>query len=105
MNFEEKILESLNGINSRLDRVDNHLNTLTGKVNELDARTLRTAVMVETEALPKINALFDGHNAIMEQLNKLATKDRVDELESDIVILKTAVKMLSQEVAELKKAQ
>jgi len=37
--------------------------------------------------------------------NSLTTKERLDRLESDIVILKTAVKMLSQEVDELKKAQ
>ena len=42
-------------------------------------------------------------------LNMLEEKqmqvDRIDRIESDIIVLKNAVKMLTQEIAELKKAQ
>lgn len=50
----------------------------------------------------RFDAVNEGIDAILE---KLTPKDRVDELESDVIVLKTAVKMLTQEVAELKKAQ
>jgi len=98
MNNEEKFLEMLAqlqtdmaGMKEQLDRVDE--------------RSQRTAVLMEADIAPKLQLLYEGHGAIMESLDKLATKGRVDELEADIIVLKTAVKMLTQEVAELKKAQ
>jgi len=98
MSNEEKILEMLAqlqtdmaGMKEQLDRVDE--------------RSQRTAVLMEADIAPKLQLLYEGHGAIMESLDKLATKGRVDELEADIIVLKTAVKMLTQEVAELKKAQ
>jgi len=98
MNKEEKFLEMLAqlqtdmaGMKEQLDRVDE--------------RSQRTAVLMEADIAPKLQLLYEGHGAIMESLDKLATKGRVDELEADIIVLKTAVKMLTQEVAELKKAQ
>lgn len=56
----------------------------------------------ELDVDKRFNAIDKGINAILEQLTP---KSRVDELEADVIVLKTAVKMLSQEVAELKKAQ
>ncbi len=54
----------------------------------------------------KISALLEQQEETSSSpSDNLAAKERLDRLESDIVILKTAVKMLSQEVAELKKAQ
>ena len=50
----------------------------------------------------RFDAVNEGIDAILAQLTP---KSRVDELESDVIVLKTAVKMLTQEVAELKKAQ
>jgi len=38
-------------------------------------------------------------------LAQLTPKRKVEEMDADIVVLKAAVKMLTQEVAELKKAQ
>ena len=42
---------------------------------------------------------------IMESLDKLATKDRVEKLEDEIIVLKTAFKTMNQRIAELEKAQ
>lgn len=50
----------------------------------------------------RFDAVNEGIDAILAQLTP---KSRVDELESDVIVLKAAVKMLTQEVAELKKAQ
>ena len=50
----------------------------------------------------RFDAINDGIDSILEQL---VPKSRVDALEDDVIVLKTAVKMLTQEVAELKKAQ
>ena len=59
-------------------------------------------VRLDVEVKTQFNLLAEGQQAIFDQITP---KDRVDELEADVIVLKTAVKMLSQEVAELKKAQ
>lgn len=98
MTNEEKILEilvkhggMLESINQRLDRVDD--------------RSQRTAVLLESEVDRKLSLLYEGHGAIMESLDRLAPKDRVEALESDVALLKDVVKLMRQEISELKKAQ
>ena len=116
MSNEEKILAMLvdlkestdkrfESMDKRFEAIDKRLDTMEERMDRLDERSQRTAVLLETEVDRKLNLLYEGHETIMECLDKLAPKDRVDELESDVIVLKTAVKMLTQEIAELKKAQ
>ncbi len=95
----------LDTMDERMDRLDERMDRLDERMDRLDERSQRTTVLLETEVDRKLNLLYEGHETIMECLDKLAPKDRVDELESDVIVLKTAVKMLTQEIAELKKAQ
>ncbi len=46
--------------------------------------------------------MSEGHDTL---LTTLAPNSRGDALESDVVVLKAAVKALSRDVAELKKAE
>ena len=101
----EGIDKRLESMDKRFEAVDKRLDTMDERMDRLDERSQRTAVLLETEVDRKLNLLYEGHETIMECLDKLAPKDRVDELESDVIVLKTAVKMLTQEIAELKKAQ
>jgi len=48
---------------------------------EVDKRSQRTVVLLETEYRDKLELLFDGHELIKEKLDTLAPKDRVDALE------------------------
>ena len=50
----------------------------------------------------RFDAVNEGIDAILAQLTP---KRKVEEMDADIIVLKAAVKMLTQEVAELKKAQ
>ena len=50
----------LESINQRLDRVDD--------------RSQRTAVLLETEVDRKLSLLYEGHDAIMEHLDRLAPR-------------------------------
>ena len=101
----ESMDKRFDAIDKRLDTMDERMDRLDEHMDRLDERSQRTAVLLETEVDRKLNLLYEGHETIMECLDKLAPKDRVDELESDVIVLKTAVKMLTQEIAELKKAQ
>lgn len=91
MNNEEKILQLLE--------------RLTGKVEEIDQRSIRTQVLLETDYHDKLQLLYDGHATIIEKLDELTQKDRVEVLEDEIVTLKTAVKAMSKRLSALEKAQ
>ena len=81
MNNEEKILEMLTQMQADLTYVKARLDY------DVDKR---------------LSAINEGVDAIQETM---VSKSRVEQLEDDVIVLKTAVKMLTQEVAELKKAQ
>ena len=66
---------------------------------------LETAVLMETEVTRKLDLLYEGHGAIMDILETLAPKSRVEVLEDDVRLLKIAFKSMQQDIAGLKKAQ
>ena len=59
-------------------------------------------VLLDTEVTTRFNLLAEGQQAILE---KLVPMSRVEAVEADIAVLKQAVRAMSQEIAELKKAQ
>lgn len=74
------------------------LEYLAGEVRNLN-------LAMENEVTPKIQALAEGHTTIIEKLESLAPKSRVEVLEDDVALLKQAIRSMSQEISELKKAQ
>ena len=63
---------------------------------------MRTQVLLETDVSDKLQLLYEGHQTL---LDTLAPKDRVEKLEEDAALLKSTLRLLSQDVANLKKAQ
>lgn len=58
--------------------------------------------LLDTEVQTKFNLLAEGQQAIMEALTP---KSEIEQLRSEMDVLKLAVRTLSQDLAELKKAQ
>ena len=69
---------------------------------KLDAMENRMYAYFEGKIQPQLQLLADGHQNI---LDTLAPKNRVEALEDEVVFLKSVLKTLAQDVAELKKAQ
>ena len=88
MNNEEKILAVLEEM--RAEQVE--MRDLLQKV----------AITQEGVVLPQLKLLADGHQNL---LDTLAPKPRVEALEEEVDTLKTVVRLLTHDVAELKKAQ
>lgn len=61
-----------------------------------------TRVLIESSIMPKFNLLAEGQQTLLETL---APKSRVEELEEEVDFLKTIIKLHSEQIAELKKAQ
>ncbi|WP_294855661.1 hypothetical protein [uncultured Oscillibacter sp.] len=88
MNNEEKILEILGIIQT--------------DVADLKDRVVKIEITQENIIIPSIQALAEGQANL---LSTLAPKNRVEVLEDEVAFMKSVIKILSQEVAELKKAQ
>lgn len=88
MDNEEKILQILAEIKS--------------EQTEMRDLLQKVAVTQEAVVLPRLDLLAEGHQNL---LDTLAPKSRVDELAADVDTLKTVVRLLTHDVAELKKAQ
>lgn len=99
-------------IDSRMDRIEESAGQIEGRVGRqegqigrLDERSQRTAVLLETEVDRKLSLLYEGHGVIVNTLDSLASKNRAEVLENDVALLKDAVRLMRQEITELKKAQ
>lgn len=97
--------ERLDSVDERLDHVDKRLDHVDERLDNVEALSQRTAVLLETDYADKLQLLFDGHTAMMQKLDDLAPRSRVDELEDDVAMMKDVIKLMRQEIAELKKAQ
>lgn len=95
---EEKILALLEKMNQRMEKMEGHLDLV-------ESQSQSTAVLMESEVNRKLDLLYEGHSTIMDRLDKLATKNRVEELESDVALLKDSFKLMRLEIEALKKAQ
>lgn len=105
MNNEEKILGLLAEMKSEMSEMKSEISGIKEKLEEVDQRSIRTQVLLETEIRDKIQLLFDGHELIKEKLDELAPRNRVDDLEEDVAMLKDVIKLMRIEIAELKQAQ
>lgn len=61
-----------------------------------------TRVLIESSIMPKFNLLAECQQTLLETL---APKSRVEELEEEVDFLKSIIKLHSEQIAELKKAQ
>ena len=57
--------------------------------------------VIESDILPKLQTLAEGQEILLERMVPVS---RIEAVESDVVVLKAAVRHLGEEVAELKKA-
>ena len=73
----------------------------TQKKEILRETAAATRVLIESSIMPKFDLLAEGQQTLLETL---APKSRVEELE-EVSFLKSVIKLHSEQIAELKKAQ
>jgi len=75
-------------------------------VDELDARSLRSAVLLENEIAPKVQLLLDGHSHLVDTLAPKKRVEKVEKIvEKRVMVLESMVKSHSERIAALEKAQ
>lgn len=95
MTNEEKILSLL----------ESHCRILEAHSQALDVQGTeikKINLTLENEVAPQLRALAEGQKTILETVTP---KSRVEQLEEEVDFLKTVIRSLSRDVAELKKAQ
>ena len=102
MNNEEKILQTLEKHGEMLEKHGEMLERQGEMLEEMSALLQKVAVTQEAVVLPQLKLLAEGHQNL---LDTLAPKPRVEALEEEVDTLKTVVRLLTHDVAELKKAQ
>ena len=101
----ERIDTTLTAQGERLTRLEETVSGLQETVGELDARSLKSAVLLETDISRDIHLLYEGHSELSRKLDTLATKEQVEELAGDVDVIKTVVSRHSGDISRLKKAQ
>lgn len=89
----------------RMDRQEQRLDTICADIAEMQQTLTKVAVTQEAVVLPKIQLLFEGHVTLAEKMDTLASRERVEELESDFAVMKDAIKRIRVELADLERAQ
>ncbi len=91
-------------MDEKLDQQKQELRGEVGKMLDQQKQELRGEFMtvIESEVTPKLRLLAEGQEAILE---KMVPVSRIDALEADVIVLKDAVKYLSEKVQALEKAQ
>lgn len=123
MNHEEKILEILgqmqgqmeqmqgqmNRMEARMDRMENRMDSLEAKqeqtqatIADMQTTLTRVAVTQENVVLPQLKTLAEGHVNLLETL---APNSRVEALEEEQSVIRSAVKTLARDVDALKNAR
>ena len=102
MSNEEKILELLTKMQADQTEIREEQKQIREEQKQMQEDIAGIKLRLDYDVNKRFDAINDGIDSILEQL---VPKSRVDALEDDVIVLKTAIKMLTQEVAELKKAQ
>lgn len=114
--LEEKDLQAIakmmKGMETRIDqKLDQQKQDIMSDTKDLlaqqkqeilDESTRQIKLLLDTEVQTKFNLLAEGQRDI---LDALTPKSEFEKLRSEMDVLKLAVRTLSQELAELKKAQ
>ncbi len=80
----------------------NHEEKMISMLEEINQRLVSVEVAQENILIPQIQALAEGQKTI---LDTLAPKSRVEALEEEVELLKSIIKMHTNQINDLKKAQ
>jgi hypothetical protein len=93
----QAIAEMMKGMESRIDQ---KLEKQKQEILDESARCMK--LLLDTEVTTRFNLLAEGQQAIMDAITP---KSEIEQIRSEMAVLKLAVRTLSQDLAELKKAQ
>lgn len=109
----ERIKSDLSFVKLRLETLDHKQAAIEGRMSRFEpvqAQTKddlhRVKAYLELDVEKRFDAVNEGIDTILERLEpQERTEERMEKLEDDVIVLKSAVKAHTRDIAELKKAQ
>ena len=97
-------------LQEQLDRIEQRMDTFEEKLEQGKAELLQASahnmrIILENSVDKKLSLILESLQLQQEQMKELAPRSKVEDLEEDVAMLKQAVRMMSQDIADLKKAQ
>ena len=78
---------------------------LSSRLDKVEDDVLRVKACLELDVEKRFDGVNEGITAIQERLEELkGIGERTDKLENDVIVLKTVVKLHSENISELKRA-
>lgn len=102
MNNEEKILAMLTQMQEEQKQMREEQKQMREEQKQMRDDITGIKARLDYDINRRLDAMNEGIDTILEQL---VPKSRVDKLEDDVVVLKTAVKSMAQRIELLEKAQ
>lgn len=94
MDSTELILQELQKINGRLDKLEDQQSETAKNV----------VVLMDAEFKPQFNLLADGIQDIQEKLDRITPENDIEALEIRVDVLERVVKSIKRDIANLEKA-
>lgn len=89
-----------------LQQISDLMEKQKSEINDLmDAKLSPISLVIENEIRPQLKALAEGQHTILAKLDELTPKTKTEQLEDQIEMMKSVIKLHTIEIAELKKAQ
>lgn len=104
MENEKLILKMLGELAESQAETNKNVKLIKEKVDSIETRVTNLEVNQETVIIPQIKLLAEGHSTIIDHIKRLDSYP-IQEMQDDITLLKSTVKALLAEVAELKAAR
>lgn len=98
----EQLVEDVSGLKQESAETKKELAALKGQMSRMDERLRRVELTQENMVLPQLRLLAEGNDTL---LARSAPVERVEAVETDVDMLKTVVRLHSQDISALKKAR
>lgn len=100
--LDEKDLQArFDGVERRLDTLEQHMGEMEDRILKQSAHNMR--VILESSVDKKLNLILEALDTQQEQMKRLAAKSRVEEMEEEMQFLKAVVRAQSQRIEALEK--
>lgn len=106
MAIREMMQEELQPINKRLEAVEKLATKTAEDLNEVKTLSTKTAVLMENDVATNISLLQEDNDNIMRKLKRMEKLPQVvNDIQSDVSVIKNVVAGHSKSIDDLKKAQ
>ena len=95
----EQLVEDVSGLKQESAETKKELAALKEQMSRMDERLRRVELTQENMVLPQLRLLAEGNDTL------LARSAPVERVETDVDMLKTVVRLHSQDISALKKAR